>query len=267
MIRLLRENAESLELAAFAASFLGIALWETFWPRQLAVTKLGRRWTNNIALFCLNGGLAFLLMPVERIEALRVAPDAAAAAWRWVHESPTAELALGFAIFDLCAYWLHRLAHMVPLLWRFHRVHHSDIDVDVTTSYRHHPLEVAYVNTCLIAPLILFEIPWYVLASYSVVASAVSALQHGNIRLAPALEARVERLLVLPEMHRLHHSVQATHQGSNYSSVFTAWDRIFGTYRRRQTDRTDLVFGLSERSDAGSEERFVSIMATPLRAA
>jgi len=265
MIRDLLELSEAVPLAVFVLSFFGVALAETFRPRQRATAPLGPRWANNIALSCLNSALSYLLLPGGGLESLQRVAGAAAALWDPIRGHWAIEIALGFLVFDLIAYWLHRFAHAVPIFWRIHRVHHSDLDVDVTTSYRHHPLEVVYVNAWLIAPYMLLGIPWYVLATYSVIASGIAALQHGNVQLAPRWEDWAERIFVTTDMHRVHHSVAIEDQNANYGAVFSIWDRAFGTYNGRASRRAGLVFGLSAGSRATGQS-FISIMMAPLAA-
>lgn len=265
MIRHLLEYSDAIPLAVFALSFFGVALAESFWPRQRATTTLGPRWTNNIALSCLNSGVSYLLLPSGGLETLQSHAGAAAALWDPIRGQWILEIAAGFVVFDFTAYWLHRLAHTVPLFWRFHRVHHSDVDVDVTTSYRHHPLEVVYVNAWLIAPFVLLDIPWYVLVTYSVAASGVAALQHGNLRLPRRWEALVEHVLVTTDMHRLHHSVSLEDQTANYGALFSIWDKVLGTYNGGASARERLTFGLSGGTGEAAQS-FASIMLAPLGA-
>jgi sterol desaturase/sphingolipid hydroxylase (fatty acid hydroxylase superfamily) len=265
MIRDLLEYSEAIPLAVFVLSFFGVALAETFCPRQRASVPLGSRWANNIALSCLNSAVTYVLLPSGGLEALQREAGLAAVLWNPIRGHWILEVALGFLVFDFIAYWLHRFAHIVPIFWRLHRVHHSDLDVDVTTSYRHHPLEVVYVNAWLIGPYLLLGISWYVLATYSVIASAIAALQHGNVRLAPRWEALAERVLITTDMHRLHHSIALEDQTANYGAVFSIWDRAFGTHNGRASARGGLVFGLASGSRAAGQS-FVSIMLAPLAA-
>jgi sterol desaturase/sphingolipid hydroxylase (fatty acid hydroxylase superfamily) len=144
-------------------------------------------------------------------------------------------------------YLLHRFEHAVPLLWRFHALHHSDPDVDVTTAVRHHPIEYLFDSVVYVFALLVLDIPAVVVLIHGVATFATAAVQHGNIRLPERLEGWLQPVLVTVDMHRIHHSVVFEQANSNYGTVFSIWDRLFGTYAWVcGTQHERLVFGLRE---------------------
>lgn len=189
------------------------------------------RWTNNGLLFVINGLVSRLVVPGG---VLAVATWAAAAQWGALHQvalPAASEVVLGVLLLDLTAYSLHRASHHVPLLWRLHRTHHTDVDVDVSTELRHHPLEALLVLA--VAGLLVAVAgisPEAVLAQLAL-AVPISTLSHGNWLLPSRLDRWVRLLLVTPAMHRVHHSAWRPETDSNYGVLFSFWDRWFGSYR------------------------------------
>jgi sterol desaturase/sphingolipid hydroxylase (fatty acid hydroxylase superfamily) len=165
----------------------------------------------------------------------------------WPIANPWLGLAVGFVLLDLLRYAVHRCEHAVPLFWRFHALHHSDPDLDVTTSLRHHPLEILLASIPYWLAAIVFDIPGVLLASYGLAVFISEAFQHGNICLPERLERCLQPLLVTADMHRIHHSLMPDQADSNYGAVLSVWDRLFGTYTTIARARhRDLRFGVRE---------------------
>jgi sterol desaturase/sphingolipid hydroxylase (fatty acid hydroxylase superfamily) len=135
----------------------------------------------------------------------------------------------------------------VPILWRIHALHHSDPDVDVTTSVRLHPIEQLLRSSIFWLTVILLDIPAFVGLTYGLAVFAIEAIQHGNIRLPERLERCLQPVLVTVDMHRIHHSVEFAQASCNYATVFSIWDQLFGTYTRLTRAQHDsIVFGVRE---------------------
>src|SRR6516162_6544731 len=153
----------------------------------------------------------------------------------------------GFLLLDLLRYLVHRCKHAVPFLWRFHALHHSDRDVDVTTTVRLHPIEYLLNSGVFWLTVILLGIPAAIGLTYAVTAFAIEAVQHGNIRLPERLERRLQPVLVTTDMHRIHHSAAFAQGSCNYATVFSVWDRLFRTYTRLTPAQHDgIVFGVPQ---------------------
>jgi sterol desaturase/sphingolipid hydroxylase (fatty acid hydroxylase superfamily) len=156
-------------------------------------------------------------------------------------------LLVGFLLLDLLRYFVHRCEHAVPFFWRFHALHHSDPDVDVTTSVRHHPVEYVLGSAVYWLAVILLDVPAVVVLTHGLAVFATAALQHGNIRLPEWLERLLQPVLVTVDMHRMHHSVVYEQANSNYGAVLSVWDRLFGTYTSmNRAQHEQIVFGVRE---------------------
>ena len=196
-------------------------------------------WVANILL------VAFLLGPAAPLRPPLAALGLHLPSW------PIANVALsfvaGFLLLDLLRYAVHRCEHAVPLLWRIHALHHSDPDVDVTTSLRHHPFEYVLASFVYWLAILVLDIPLLVVASYGAIVLASEAVQHGNISLPERLERWIQPLLVTTDMHRIHHSLSLAQANANYGAVLSVWDRLFGSYVWiTRADHQALTFGVRE---------------------
>ena len=151
----------------------------------------------------------------------------------------------GIAALDLFAYFAHVLLHRIPFAWRFHRVHHSDEAVDVTTAFRQHPGETVWRVAWQLPAIVLFGLPLWIVVVYLTVSAANAQLEHANIRLSGTLDRCLRVLFVTPNMHKVHHSRLQPETDSNYSNIFSVWDRAFGTYTSR-IDFRALRYGLDD---------------------
>lgn len=181
----------------------------------------------------------------------------------WLPMPGWARLAGTFLLFDAWMYWWHRLNHRVPFLWRFHRTHHSDPKMDVTTANRFHIGEIALSSVLRVPVIALLGLQLWELALYELAMFTVVQLHHANIALPAWLDRALRVVLVTPFMHKVHHSRWQPETDSNYSSLFSFWDRIFRSYRLRDDPRT-LRFGLDE-FNRPENHTLTGLLATPLK--
>ena len=215
----------------FVAAFLSVAVWETRRPRRDLTVPAERRWGTHAILLTL---AALCTTLVLRAAPVAFAAAAAAGGRTGALSQPWLPWwASGIAtvlLLDLTKYGTHRLFHSVPWLWRVHQVHHSDPDFDVSTSARAHPMEaVATQAAYLLAIFLTLPPPGAVLAA-ELLALALSFFEHANASLPDGLERYVRKVLITPDVHRIHHSVNVDEQLHNYGEIFPWWDRLFGTY-------------------------------------
>lgn len=244
----------------FVLTFVGVALWEARWPLRQRVAPLGLRWFGNIALFAGAWLIAWLLPFLSSYGAAVVA---ARHGWGLLHllpAQPVIALAVSFVMLDFFGYWTHRLMHAVPLLWRLHALHHSDTDLDVTTTVRHHPGEIVAVSALEAALSLLFGFPPEAVMLYGGVVLMVQTFHHGNVML-PARFKPLSRWLITPDLHRLHHSVLHAENNSNFGNLIPLWDRLFGTLRQKAEG--ELRIGLSEFASTDFQ-RFDKLLIQPL---
>jgi sterol desaturase/sphingolipid hydroxylase (fatty acid hydroxylase superfamily) len=237
--------ASSLSQASIAALFVAVALWELARPERLPNLPAGPRWFANLALLAIrigvSAGVATLLIATATVLLFRMSL------------LPTPEGYLGVAAhfvvivlaLDLGNYLLHRAMHASPWLWRVHAIHHTDLDLDTTTAFRSHPVEVILVGLALgVIGGLLGASPGEV-ASFGVLVSAVQLVAHANVRLPQWLASGVEALIVTPGFHRFHHSRDERECHSNFGSLLVLWDRVFGT-AVGSTSRCPTGFGVSD---------------------
>ena len=160
----------------------------------------------------------------------------------WLHA------VIGIAALDLFAYVAHVLLHKMPFAWRFHRVHHSDEAVDVTTAFRQHPGETVWRVLWQLPAIVLFGLPLWIVVVYLTISAANAQLEHANLRLPEKLDRWLRLLFVTPNMHKVHHSRLQPETDSNYANIFSVWDRLFGTYTGR-VDFETLRYGLDDPRD------------------
>jgi sterol desaturase/sphingolipid hydroxylase (fatty acid hydroxylase superfamily) len=247
MLDTLRGLAASLDDYALPMLMIPLAFWEIARPWRPGGTPTSRRWLVNGSFYLAEYGVIFLgLAPLAlvrsaaegRAEMLPFGIVAHAVGW------PAACL-LALLAMDFTVYLVHRIQHHVHVLWRFHAVHHADTDLDVTTSFRHHPGErLLFIATSVFFAGVL-GVPIWVASVFAFLSMVSGAFQHLNARLPARLEAVLGRVITTPRIHRVHHSMEVAHQGRNFGNVLSAWDRALGTFSAVDdaTDRA-LAFGV-----------------------
>ncbi len=222
-----------LRLGAFSCIFLGLALWETVAPARARLFTRRRRWLANWSLSALNAGVTALMAFALGLAAVLAAADASARgiglfnhlAWpAWV------EGAIVFLVLDLAIWLQHLVSHRWPPLWRLHKVHHVDREFDVTTGIRFHPIEIALSMLWKIAVVYALGASVAAVVVFEVVLNGATMFNHSNIRLPAMVERWVRLIVVTPDMHRVHHSVDRREHDANYGFNFSFWDRLFRTY-------------------------------------
>ena len=220
-----------IRLGCFVGILVLMALWETLTPRRPQSVRRLLRWPNNLGLVVLNTFVVRLLFPLAGVGMAFLAQGKGWGLFNAV--SVPAWLAIPGAVLllDLTIYGQHVMFHAVPFLWRLHRMHHADLEFDVTTGLRFHPGEiVASMLIKLAAVLVLGAAPIAVLI-FEVVLNATSMFNHGNVRLPSQLDRALRLFVVTPDMHRVHHSIDRRETDSNFGFNVPWWDRLFGTYR------------------------------------
>jgi len=171
------------------------------------------------------------------------------------------EVVIGVAALDFFAYVAHVLLHKMPLGWRFHRVHHSELEVDVTTAFRQHPGETVWRVLWQLPAIVLFGLPLWIVVVYLTISAVNAQLEHANIRLSEPLDRLARLLFVTPNMHKVHHSRRQRETDSNYSNIVSLWDRAFGTYTGH-VDFATLRYGLDDLDDRAAQ-RLRGLLALP----
>jgi sterol desaturase/sphingolipid hydroxylase (fatty acid hydroxylase superfamily) len=220
-----------IRTAAFALVFAAMALWEIAAPRRILAAGRMPRWPSNLGILIVDALAVRILIPTAAVGA---ALFAAGRGWGLLHLAGlrlSIAALVGFLVLDLVIYGQHVVFHKVPVLWRLHRMHHADLDIDVTTGVRFHPFEILISMLIKIATVITFGIPVVAVLLFEVVLNATSMFNHANVSMPAGLDRVLRWLLVTPDMHRVHHSILRAETDSNFGFNLPWWDRLFGTYR------------------------------------
>ena len=222
----------AVRLSAFVAVFVLLAAAEALFPRRERSVIRRWRWPTNITLVALNTLVLRAALPAT---AVGVAVIAEQRGWGLLHAVgplPTAmTIVIAILMLDLAIYLQHVVFHAVPLLWRLHRTHHADIDVDVTTGSRFHPAEIFLSMLLKLASISALGAPPLSVLSFEVLLNVGSMFDHANLRLSPAADRVLRLFVVTPDMHRVHHSAAAVEANTNFGFTFPWWDYLCGTYR------------------------------------
>jgi sterol desaturase/sphingolipid hydroxylase (fatty acid hydroxylase superfamily) len=223
-----------LELAlrggAFLAAFVALAFWERLAPARSLRVARAQRWTANLGLALISTLIVRLVVPGSALALAVVARKEGWGLFNRVELPPFAAVAASIVLLDLVIYLQHVLFHSVPALIRLHAVHHADPDFDLTTGIRFHPIEIALSALIKLAAVAALGAPVAAVLAFEVLLNTTAMFNHANVSLPRWLEPWARRLLVTPDMHRVHHSVVAEERNSNYGFCLSIWDRMLGTY-------------------------------------
>lgn len=244
------DNVMFLRLDFFLGIFLAVASWEILAPRRPLAHGRLVRWTNNLALTTFNSVLAYLVFPAAAVGAAFYAGEMGWGLLRLFPLPGWAEGAAAIMVLDFSIYAQHVLFHRVSLFWRFHRMHHTDLDIDVTTGARFHPGEILLSIVIKMGVILALGAPPWSVIVFEILLNATSMFNHGDISMPEHADRILRRLVVTPDMHRVHHSVIIRETDSNYGFNFPWWDRLFGTYRAQPAaGHTSMVLGLANYRD------------------
>jgi len=239
-----------LRLAVFLAILAIMAGLQSLFPRR--PLRLGlRRWPGNFALVALDVIVLRLLLPAGAIGIALWAEKAHFGLLHWLHIGGgwqgVAAVVFSVVVLDLLIYAQHVVFHIVPVLWRLHRVHHADQEIDVSTGLRFHPIEILLSMLIKMAVVALLGAPVAAVMIFEMLLNGMAMFNHSNVRLPLLLDAVLRRLLVTPDMHRVHHSVLRAETNSNYGFNLSLWDRFFGTYiDQPELGHDDMHIGLPQ---------------------
>lgn len=231
LTEIVMQNEKEIRMGFFFGMLAIIGIWEMIAPRRALTVSKGIRWANNLGLVFFNSFVTRLIFPAA---AIGVAGFAAENGWGLLnyYDVPFAvAVVVSVIAMDFIIYLQHVMVHAVPVLWRLHRVHHADLDFDVTTGSRFHTIEIIVSLLIKFATIVVLGPPVVAVVIFEVLLNATAMFNHGNVRLPLAIDRVLRLILVTPDMHRVHHSVEDDEANSNFGFCLTWWDRLFGTYR------------------------------------
>ncbi len=217
-------------LSVFAAVFLAMAMAEWAAPRRALGHDRSRRWLTNLAIVAIDTLAVRLAFPLAAVGFAIWAEGRGLGLLRLVGVPGAAAGVIAFLALDLAIWAQHVAVHKVPILWRVHRVHHADVDIDVTTGLRFHPIEIALSMLWKMAVIAALGAPPLAVFAFEVVLNGMAMFNHANVRLPPGVDRVLRLVLVTPDMHRVHHSADRRETDSNYGFNLSVWDRLFRTY-------------------------------------
>jgi sterol desaturase/sphingolipid hydroxylase (fatty acid hydroxylase superfamily) len=220
-----------IRLGSFFLVLVGMGIWEALAPRRVRRLSRLSRWPHNIGIVLVNTLLVRALFPIVPVGLAFYAQSRGWGVLSGVHIPLWMLVPLCVVVLDLAIYLQHVMFHAVPLLWRFHRMHHADLDFDVTTGTRFHPVEIILSMIIKFAVIIALGPPAVAVLAFEVILNATSMFNHSNVRIPSVIDRVLRCFLVTPDMHRVHHSVEDDETNSNFGFSLPWWDRLFGTYR------------------------------------
>lgn len=242
----LRANMETLTYAIFFGALALLAVFEMVIALRAEGALRRRRWPANFALTLINI-VVMGALPLGAVAAADLARSMQFGLFNQVELPFVAVLAATLLIRSLVSWAVHYAMHAIPLLWRIHRVHHTDTHLDVSTTVRFHPLEFVVSAPVVVATVMLCGLPPAAVMLFELFDAGIAVFSHANIRLPAWLERGLNSLIITPNMHRIHHSTKETETNSNFGATLVIWDRLFGTYRRKTSEELEhQALGLEE---------------------
>lgn len=265
MSELIGAGETSIRLGFFLGIFALVALWELARPRRRLTQPRWLRWYANLGIVAFNTALAWLLVPLAPIALAVLAENRGWGILNLVSLPFWLELLLALVVLDLVIYLQHVMFHAVPALWRLHRMHHADLDFDVTTGARFHPLEMLASVSIKMAAVVLVGPPAVAVLVFEILLNGTSMFNHGNVRLPARLDRALRWIIVTPDMHRVHHSDIPAETNRNFGFNLPWWDRLLGTYREQPSlGHEGMTIGLDAFREPG-ELHLHRMLAQPLR--
>ena len=254
-----------IRLACFVSVLSLMAVWEVLAPRRRPMIAKPTRWVSNLGLVVLDTLAVRVLLPLG---AVGVALMAAERGWGLFHAVVVPAwlaVVLSVVALDFAIYVQHVLFHAVPLLWRLHMVHHADLDFDASTGVRFHPLEILLSLGIKAAAVVLLGTPALAVLVFEVLLNATALFSHGNVRLPAWLDRTLRLIVVTPDMHRVHHSINPRETNSNFGFNLPWWDFLFGTYRARPAaGHEGMTLGLGQLRDERRANHLGWMLVLPL---
>ena len=263
MIDLLQHETQ-VRAGMFGATLLAVALAERLAPVR-GDARLARRTAVNLLMVLIDTLVLRLAFPLLAVGAAALAQERGLGLFHALDWPYPLAFALSLLLLDLAIYWQHRLLHAIPLLWRLHRVHHSDLAFDATTGVRFHPLEIALSMAVKLALVALLGPPVLAVLVFEILLSSGALFTHADFALPPRLDRALRVLLVTPSMHRVHHSDLRAETDSNYGFHLSVWDRLFRSYTAapREPEAT-MTIGLPGFREA-REQSLAALLWQPFR--
>ena len=241
------ENETAIRIGFFFGIFAIMSLWEVLSPRRVLTTSKKFRWFNNLTIVFLNPILLRLVMPIFPVQMSVIARNKGWGLFNNLALPYWLAVVAGVLILDCVIYFQHVIFHMIPPFWRIHRMHHTDLDFDVTTGLRFHPIEIFLSMGIKLGAVALIGAPALAVIIFEVLLNGTSMFNHSNVYIPLRLDRLIRLLVVTPDMHRVHHSIVMRESNRNFGFNLSLWDRLFRTYKAQpDAGHKDMTIGLAE---------------------
>jgi len=258
------DNEVSIRLFFFFGIFVIMAILESIFTKRELLLSKNKRWLNNISLVFLNTIIIRILFPTATIGISIYAHNNGIGLFNILELTITSTIMLSVILMDLIIYWQHRLFHTINFFWKFHQVHHSDMDYDVTTGFRFHPIEIIFSMIIKFIFIFILGVPVIAIICFEVLLSAFAIFNHSNIHIPKKIDTFLRFFIVTPDMHRIHHSIYNKELNSNYGFNISLWDRLFKSYiHKPKKDYTKMTIGLSTLQDENKTVSLLNILKIP----
>jgi sterol desaturase/sphingolipid hydroxylase (fatty acid hydroxylase superfamily) len=236
-----------IRLGFFFGILVIMYLWELIAPRRPLTTSKSARWFSNLGLVLIDSVIVRLAFPAGLAGVAFLAQQRGWGLFNQFELSTLLKIVFSVLILDLAIYLQHVMFHSAPLLWRLHMVHHSDMNIDVTTGVRFHPIEILLSMGIKMVVVVLIGAPPASVLIFEIILNGTSMFNHGNVQYPQPIDPFLRLIVVTPEMHRVHHSTIRWETNSNLGFSFPWWDRLFGTYRNQPAKgHLDMIIGLDQ---------------------
>ena len=252
----------TLRLAAFLGVLALMLAAERLIPWDVPRPLGWRRWIPNFGLVALGSLVVRFLIPLAAVGAALWAQSRGVGLFNWLDAPGWLSIPLTIVLLDLLIYGQHRVFHTVPWLWRLHRVHHADPEMDASTGLRFHPIEIWLSMWVKVVAAIALGTPPEGIIAFEIILNATSMFEHAAIRIPPRLDRALGWVIVTPNQHRIHHSEREEETNSHYGFCLSLWDRMFGSWRGRWEG--SLVLGIKGYRNA-EEQRVLPLLTQPFR--
>ncbi len=262
----LLSNEAAIRMAAFIGVMVVMMALEAALPRRPREVPRTQRWPANLGIVVVNTVLARLLLPLPPVAVAFWAADNGIGVFNIFAIPTIIAVIVCVVILDFAIYLQHVIFHKVPMLWRLHRMHHADTEIDVTTGIRFHPIEIILSMVIKIGLVIILGAPAVAVILFEIILNGTAMFNHANLRLPKSVDAALRLIIVTPDMHRVHHSWHRDETDSNYGFSLSIWDRLCGTYRPQPRDGHDnMTIGLHEFRSA-DHRGLLGLLMIPFRA-
>ena len=266
MTEFIVQNESKLRLGFFFGILVFMAIWEIVSPRRELSVPKAYRWFSNLSIVVINTLVVRILFPAAAVGVAFYATKNEYGLFNNLELNLSIKLLASVILLDMLVYWQHVIFHKVPFLWRIHRMHHADQDIDVTTGSRFHPVEIALSMLIKFTAVLILGIPVVAIIVFEIILNLTAMFNHSNVRLPLSIDKIVRKIIVTPDMHRVHHSVIPKETNSNFGFNLSIWDKLFGTYTEQpQAGHLNMTIGLSEYRDTRISQSLDEMLLIPFK--